>query len=243
MFVFCLANLTATGDGSLGTLAWSVVKGSALALLVGGTLGLTVGKLAQKAHGTQRASASALRLTALVLPFLAYAAAVLLGGNGFVAAFVAGLCYAPAARAVGESGLGLVRDVSQLMAFATWFVLGGLIADEAAAGRITWAVVGYALLALTAARVLPVVLSLSDGTLTWSERAAVGWLGSRGVTSIVFAVLAATQLPPEPSAFILDVMCATVLLSVLLHGLTVTPIAQAFHRARTADALPGRHQP
>ncbi|MFG2843526.1 hypothetical protein ACGF12_10175 [Kitasatospora sp. NPDC048296] len=73
----------------------------------------------------------------------------------------------------------------------------------------------------------------------------MGWLGPRGVTSIVFALLAYAQIPEHDGTFVLNVMCTTVLLSVILHGITPEPIARWFQRhpqpkAGPAEAGPAR---
>lgn len=140
-----------------------------------------------------------------------------------------GLCYARTARPAGDDHLRLVHDVSHLMALAVWFTFGVLITDEFAGG-VSLAVVVYAVFALTVARFVPVVTALTGSGFSGAERAAVGWLGSRGVTSIVFAVLAYTQLPDEEAAFVARTACATVLLSVVAHGVTAEPIARWFAR-------------
>ncbi|MFJ8039077.1 cation:proton antiporter [Kitasatospora sp. NPDC096147] len=229
VFLFCLANLASAPDASVGSLLWSTAKGAGLALLVGCFWGLAAARLAPLATAKGWTGPETLPFATLALPFLAYSSAVLIDGNGFVAAFVAGVCFAPAAHALGAGTVHLVRDTSHLMAFAVWFVLGALAADQFADG-VSWSVLGYAVLVLTVARVLPVLLSLGRLDFSWAERAAIGWLGSRGVTSIVFGVLAATHLDESRGLFVIDVMCTTVLLSIVLHGATLHPVARWFER-------------
>ncbi|MFD3947700.1 cation:proton antiporter [Streptomyces sp. NPDC058579] len=242
LFVFCVANLvTAEGD-TFADLVLNVVKGAVYAVLVGGALGFLAAWLVRRCLDAGWATATGLRLASLALPFLAYAVSVLIGGNGFVAAFVTGLCYAQAAAAVGGHNLDLVHDISHLMALAVWFTFGGLVADEFADG-IELQVVGYALLVLTVARIVPVAAALIGTPLSRAERGAIAWLGSRGVTSIVFAVLAYTQLKGDDAAFVVHVTAATVLLSVLLHGVTLEPVARWFERHPQPDALPTTEGP
>ncbi|MDG4857881.1 cation:proton antiporter [Streptomyces sp. T-3] len=228
-FMFCVANLVTASGNSIADLVLNALKGAAYAAVAGTVLGYLASRLVQLALSAGWAKPAALRLASLALPFLAFAASTLIGGNGFVAAFVAGLWFARTAHAAGSDSLGLVHDIRQLMSLAVWFTLGALIADEFANGT-TLPILVYAVLALTVARFVPVVTALSGSDFNWAERNAIGWLGSRGVTSIVFATLAVTQLSDADGAFVAKVMCATVLLSVILHGITVEPIARWFER-------------
>ncbi|GHB32603.1 sodium/hydrogen exchanger [Streptomyces viridiviolaceus] len=237
LFVFCVANLvTAEGD-SFADLVLNAVMGAGYAVLAGAAMGCLAGRAMRRCLGAGWATPDGLRLANLALPFLAYAASVLVGGNGFVAAFVAGLCYARTAHGLGNEHLRLVYDAGHLMALAVWFTFGALIAEEFAHG-VGLPVLAYALLALTAARMLPVVVALAGTAFSGAERAAIGWFGSRGVTSIVFAVLAYTQLDGDDAAFVVNVTCATVLLSVVLHGVTTEPAARWFERHSRKPTVP-----
>lgn len=229
LFVFCVANAAGHGDHSFGHLVLNALQGAALAVLVGTVLGMGASWLVRRAYEADWAKPHVLRLAALSLPFLAYAASVLIEGNGFVAAFVTGMLYARTAHQVGRDHLDLVHDVSHLMAIAAWFAFGKLVADEFTHG-IELAVVLYGLLALTAARYVPVVLSLVGTDFTWPERHVMGWLGPRGVTSIVFAVLAYIELGEHDASLVLKLAGSTVLLSVVLHGVTAEPIARRLGR-------------
>ncbi|MFF8374274.1 cation:proton antiporter [Streptomyces lydicus] len=229
LFLFCVANLATAEGGTFTALVLSALKGAVLAVVIGSLVGLAAAWLVRRVHDAGWAHPAGLRTAALTLPFLTYATASLTGGNGFVAAFVAGLWYAATAEAVGHHNLGLVDEASQLMSLAVWFILGKIAADEFAHG-VSWRVVVYALLALTLARFLPVWVALSGTGFSTAERSTIAWIGSRGVTSIVFALLAYIGLPHDSGTFIFHVMCATVLLSVVLHGITQEPIARWFAR-------------
>ncbi|MEU2654530.1 cation:proton antiporter [Streptomyces sp. NPDC007325] len=229
LFVFCVANLVSAEGDTFGDLLLNALKGAVYAVIVGSALGFLAFHAARRAleHGWARPAS--LRMAGLALPFLTYAASVLVGGNGFVAAFVAGLWYANTASVIGGGSLDLVQDVSHLLALAAWYAFGALAA-EAFADGIALQVLAYALLVLTVARFVPVTASLTGTDFTRPERVAIGWLGPRGVTSIVFAVLAYTQLPKEEADFVVNVTAATVLLSVVLHGVSAEPVARWFAR-------------
>ncbi|MGW8363068.1 cation:proton antiporter [Streptomyces wedmorensis] len=229
LFVFCVANLVSAEGDTFGDLLLNALKGAVYAAVVGSVLGFLASLAVRRALGSGWAKPASLRMAGLALPFLTYAASVLVEGNGFVAAFVAGLWYANTVSVAGGDSLDLVQDVSHLLALAAWYAFGALAA-EAFADGIALQVLAYAFLVLTVARFVPVVASLTGTGFTRAERAAIGWLGPRGVTSIVFAVLAYVQLPEREADFVVNVTAATVLLSVVLHGVTAEPVARWFAR-------------
>lgn len=229
LFVFCVANIVSAEGDSVADLLLSALKGAVYATIVGTVLGYLASRLVRWGKESGWAEPAGLRFAGLALPFLTYAASVLLGGNGFVAAFVAGLWYAHTASEAGGDALDLVQDASHLMALATWYVFGALT-TEAFSDGVSFGVVAYAFLVLTVARFVPVVASLTGTSFTRAERTVIGWFGPRGVTSIVFAVLAYIELPESDANFVVKVTAATVLLSVVLHGVTAEPVARWFAR-------------
>ncbi|MFE9738366.1 hypothetical protein [Streptomyces sp. NPDC006477] len=89
------------------------------------------------------------------------------------------------------------------------------------------------------------MVSLTGTDFTRPERVAIGRLGPRGVTSIVFAVLAYVQLAQAKVDFVVNVTATTVLLRVVLHGVSAEPVARWFVRhpqpeARVPPPVPGR---
>jgi NhaP-type Na+/H+ or K+/H+ antiporter len=55
----------------------------------------------------------------------------------------------------------------------------------------------------------------------------VGWFGPRGLASVVFALLALEDLDQSAGSAI-TVIAFTVLLSVVAHGLTASPLARRY---------------
>jgi NhaP-type Na+/H+ or K+/H+ antiporter len=96
--------------------------------------------------------------------------------------------------------------------------------------ELGWRVLAYAVLSLTAVRMLPVALSLLGIGARWSTVAFVGWFGPRGLATIVFAVILIDEssLPPERTLLLAAV--ATIGLSVLAHGLSSRPLTGRYVR-------------
>ncbi|MFI6449227.1 cation:proton antiporter [Kitasatospora sp. NPDC050543] len=236
VFLLCLAGVEAHGGApeaaanpvgdAFDALLWAV--------LAGVLVGKPGGWLLRRAWLAGWTRPAAVRLGILALPLAAYGLAIVLDGNGFIASFVAGLCFTPDSRALPPQALHLVEDVGALLSLALWFVFGELV-TQAFTGDFDGRVVAYAALSLTVVRIVPVLLSLTGSGLDRADRVLLAWLGPRGLASIVFGLLAFISLAPvDPHAADLvgQVMTMTVLMSLLLHGLTYGPLAGRYARAR-----------
>ncbi|WP_371477035.1 cation:proton antiporter [Kitasatospora sp. NBC_00315] len=247
VFLLCLAGAEARGGGP-GSAA-DAVGGALEALLRAVLAGVLVGKpggiLLRRAWLAGWTGPAAIRLGILALPLMAYALAVALDGNGFIAAFVAGLCFTPDSRLLPAKSLHLVEDAGTLLSLALWFVFGELV-TQAFTGDFDGRVVAYAALSLTVVRIGPVLLSLAGSGLGRADRLMLAWLGPRGLASIVFGLLAFISLAPtDPRAADLvgQVMTMTVLMSLLLHGLTYGPLATRYASARRPQGAGRRPEP
>src|SRR5215475_2622993 len=89
---------------------------------------------------------------------LSYGLAAPLGGSGFIAAFVAGFVFGALLRKAEEVTY-LLEELGGLANAATFIVFGAAFVGPALAG-LTWTAVLYAVLSLTAVRMLPVAVAL-----------------------------------------------------------------------------------
>jgi len=161
----------------------------------------------------------------VALAMLCYAGAQAAGGSGFIACFVGGLIVSWLAPRRKHELLKGAESIGDTLAMLTWVAFGAL-----AFGRITKEidvhVITYAVLSLTVARMLPVFLCLTGTGMGVADKLFVGWFGPRGLASIVFGVLVADELLPGTNTIEAVVMC-TVMLSVIAHGMTATPLSAA----------------
>lgn len=199
------------------------VVGLAIGLLVGVVIG-GLAAAADRAASSRRWLSDELAGPAtLAGALLCYTGALLVGGNGFVAAFVGGLAFGAVARERGEKEVYFVEQTGDLAAMLSWLVFGA-IALAALEDALSWAVVGYAVLSLTVIRMVPVALALVGSGLDRPNRLFVGWFGPRGLASVIFALLAAEDLH-EAGSDVVAVIALTVLLSVVAHGVTARPLS------------------
>jgi NhaP-type Na+/H+ or K+/H+ antiporter len=165
----------------------------------------------------------------LALALLAYATALAVGGNGFVAAFVGGVAFGALVGRRGPPGRSAVVYVEQTAALASLLVwmLVGAVAIPLVLRAASWQSAVYAVLSITVIRMVPVALVLAGSGLGRATALFLGWFGPRGLASVVFALLAVEDLgrPADPAV---ATVVTTVLLSVLAHGVTAAPLAARF---------------
>jgi len=164
----------------------------------------------------------------LVAALLAYTVALLLGGSGFIAAFVGGIAFGSLSGASGSSVTLLAEQTGGLLAAVTWIGFGAL-ALTLALPHVTWQVVLYAALSLTLVRMIPVAIAFIGQGVKRPTVAFIGWFGPRGLASLVFALIALERGVPD-SDVVLTTVLVTVALSVILHGLSSVPLVAAYHR-------------
>jgi NhaP-type Na+/H+ or K+/H+ antiporter len=204
-------------------------------ILVGIGVGLVGGWLVSRASGSGWMTGSFQRLALLALALIAWALADLIGGNGFIAAFVGGLAVAPTVERVGEQLIRFTEAEGQLLNLSVFFVFGVLVIRYME--PLTWQVALYALLSLTVIRMLPVAASLLGMHLRGVTVLFAGWFGPRGLASIVLGLIVIAEAPQLAGAGEIEsVVASTVLLSVLLHGVTAAPLSAAY--ARRVEAMP-----
>ncbi|MBT8246485.1 MAG: cation:proton antiporter [Acidimicrobiia bacterium] len=213
----------AQASGAVETFAREIGVAVGVGLVVGVAGGWAIDR-ATKAGWIGPAWSS---LAVISIAFLAFIVADQGGGSGFVATFVAGLSYGhvttnritPNEFLAGTVGLGLVQ-----VGFLTF---GALILINALENA-TWQMFVMALLALTAARFIPVVIAMIGTRLRAPTLLHMGWFGPRGLATIVFGALVAEDADLAGIDTIVAVAAITVGMSVPLHGLTSYPGSAAY---------------
>ncbi|GAB2841252.1 cation:proton antiporter [Actinocorallia aurea] len=198
----------------------------AIGLVAGGVLGLVGGTLLRWARQREWASEDYTGIAVLALALVAYTGSVALHGNGFIAAFCAGLGFGAAAGPRGPAELAYLEQTGSLVSLLVWLAFG-VIALPITADLAEPLIVLYAVLSLTLLRMLPVAIASLGSGLDRSSVLFVGWFGPRGLASLVFALIALEDLGPDADEAV-AIIGFTVLLSVLAHGFTARPLSTTY---------------
>jgi NhaP-type Na+/H+ or K+/H+ antiporter len=224
LVMFFLAGAVAEA-GSVHFSPGSALADLALGLLAGVAIGLGGGWLLRLARGRRWTTATSVAILVPILAFVSYFSALELDANGFVAAFVGGLVFGSTQRDAGEIG-EFGEELGELFGLLVWLIVGALAVNVLE--DITWGMFGLALLALTVLRMIPVALALMGSGLDRTTVVFIGWFGPRGLASIVFGIIAIDALPAAEGQSIIALITLTVILSVLVHGVTARPLARRY---------------
>ena len=227
LFLF-LALVTKTGVEESTTQLALTLLAEEIGIGAGVGIGLTLlGWLLLKRLGERGwVSETWLQLPVPALAVACFALAQWIGGSGFIASFVGGLLFGRLVSKEHKHKLLLAAEgTGDTLSLITWVVFGAAVVGRSI-GSLTWQVALYAVLSLTLVRMVPVFLVLTGMHLRTDEKLFMGWFGPRGLASIVFAVIVLKEQLPGGEIISLTVVC-TVLLSVILHGISANPFVAA----------------
>jgi NhaP-type Na+/H+ or K+/H+ antiporter len=214
----------AVADPSLGPLSWLSYAAQQIGfgLLVGLACGWGGGWLLHQAEERGWMTETFGQLGLLSLALLAWGVADAVGGNGFIGAFVGGIMSKRSFGSATERMVEFSEAWGSLLSYAVFFLFGMLAAPDL--GQLDASVVFYALLSLTAVRMVPVAISLLRARLAWASVLFLGWFGPRGLSSVVLGLIFLKEkVHLAGEELILLATVATVLLSVFAHGISALP--------------------
>ncbi|MEE9179171.1 MAG: sodium:proton antiporter [Acidimicrobiia bacterium] len=162
------------------------------------------------------------KIAAVALALGTFAAVQILGGSGFVAAFVAGAVLGSQVRPKCDYLYEFADTEGRALVLIAFVFLGagpisGLITDG-----VSWEAWAVSLIALFVVRPIAIWLSLVGEKLLPSTAMFFGWFGPRGLATAVFLLVVFKEMTDIPPV-VADITFLTVALSVLLHGLTAMP--------------------
>ncbi len=226
----CFAILSGeSGDGGADISYWLgfVMKQFVFGPLIGGLVGWLGGLLVERSSTRGWMSITYQMLASLAIAILSFSLAEWFHGNGFIAAFFAGLMLGTRTEIIRERIREFGEAESQIMILFI-FLLVGMILVPISYPYWDWKALVYALLSLTAIRMVPVALSLIHSGLSKKEIWFIGWFGPRGIASVLYMLMMVLQLGTAGYERAISVITLTVLLSIFLHGISAVPLSGVF---------------
>ncbi|UVO50742.1 cation:proton antiporter [Sphingomonas sp. SUN019] len=210
----------------------------AVRLLVGGAVGVAsgwaMGKIIYRLPGDTRLSRTGDGFVALGATLSIYAATELLHGYGFLAVFVAGLMLRRAARGhdFNDKLHGFADEVERLLMMVLLVVFGAMLTASELFRLMGWPELLFALVAIFVIRPVTAWIALIGSGRPASERAIIAFFGIRGLGSVFYLAYALNHGTFDGPERLWGALGLVILISILLHGVTVTPVMRWVDRRR-----------
>lgn len=233
LLFLALAGGEASGHEAFGLVIRLPLQAIGIGAVVGIALGVGGSVILRHSYRRNWIDRTWLQIPTVALALLCFGLAQWLGGSGFIASFVGGMTFGALTRKHKRAVLEAAEGTGDALALLTWFTFGTLLFlrpfDE-----VSWHAVVYAIASLTVVRMLPAFVSVAGLGLRTDTKLFLGWFGPRGLASIVFAVMVLNK-HIEGGDVLVTTTAWTVVLSVVLHGLSANPLA-AFYGKRVEEA-------
>ncbi|MEO0944096.1 MAG: cation:proton antiporter [Pseudomonadota bacterium] len=229
-FVLIAAILSAGGMGVEelpALIAWQIVLGP----FAGIVAGWCVAKLLEQADARDLVAESARGVVFLTTAFIAFLGAELIGGNGFIAAFVAGAVFGNSYRNDLHFITEFMEGNGQLLTMIAFITFGALLLPDGIAHLSAVSFLA-GISFLTVVRIVPILVSLVGTGLPMRERLFLGWFGPRGLASILFTLIVVDEYQFPGETEMIACVSATVLFSIVLHGISATSLAKRIGKPR-----------
>ena len=214
--------------------AWKLAAGVAMGWIVGRILGY----LTFKVSGRSQLAKTRDGLVAIGITFLCYGLTELVNGYGFLAVFVSAIALRSMERRhqYHDELHAFTEQVERLLMMVILVCFGAAIAEGSIFGALSWPVVVAALVIVLIVRPVSGMICLIGRSQPWEEKAMISFFGIRGLGSFYYLAYALGQTKFSETETLWVTVCVVVLLSIVLHGITVTPAMRYFDRYRKRRA-------
>jgi NhaP-type Na+/H+ or K+/H+ antiporter len=227
--LYCIAALSVTTSTHEGDWLTFMFLQLSLGPVVGAIVGYVGGRLVDYAAERDWMHETFQRLSCISLAVISFAGAESVEGNGFIAAFFAGLFLGAKNHAVRER----IQDFGEaegMQLSLLIFLLLGMIMVPRVLPFLTWIDLLYAVLSLTFVRMVPVAISMIGAGLHRNTILFTGWFGPRGIASVLYVMIVVTSLGFAGYERMLGVITLTIVLSIFAHGMSAVPLTNIYAR-------------
>ena len=227
VFPMLITVLLLITSGSQADNSWFMflVEQISLGFIFGAICGFVGAKILSKAMDKNWIFDTYKNLSPVSLAILSFYISEHFGGNGFIAAYISGLFFGNFSNVIDEKVESFLEGQGEILILISFLVFGLTFIP---ATYMFWdmKVFAYSVLSLTIFRMIPVAFSLSGLKLSLSTKLFIGWFGPRGIASILYIMIAVHTIDGiKGHEIVFSVLTLTILLSILLHGLSAKPLA------------------
>lgn len=213
-------------------LLWEIAGGIA----GGWVVGRIFGWLTFHVPGETKLARTGDGLIALSATFVSYGVTEILHVYGFLAVFVTALTVRHTHREHDfQADMHAITEQIERLAMMVLLILFGGALVSGLLAPVTWTDAAVALVILLVVRPVTGWLGLLGHPVDRGERLTLAFFGIRGVGSIYYLAYGINHMEVADAERLWSIVGLVVLLSVLLHGLTVTPIMRSLDKRRGVD--------
>ena len=232
-----LLGLHEIGEFGWRWLAVDLLWASAAGLAIGALLGTALGRLVLYLRREHKEAVGYDNFLTLGLIGLSYGIALQCHAYGFLAVFAAGVAMRRVERQANKAGgdaptdamLSFNAQLDRIGELCAVIVLG-LLLWETPWQHVPWWFVAAVLLVV---RPVSVALGLAGSQILPNQRRLIGWFGIRGVGSLYYLSYAINHgIDPALAEALTALVLAVVTSSIIVHGISVTPLMNAYARRR-----------
>lgn len=229
LLVVILMGLVSSGEQLTSGMLLASLGQLALQLTLGAVGGLAVGWLSTRIINRLNSDNEFFYPVMMIAcAFFAFSLTELVGGNAYLAVYVAGLV-------VGNTRIAMKHTITTVFGGFTWlaqilmFLSLGLLVNphEVIDSQIVVPGLLLGVFMILAARPLAVFICLLPfRKIGIKAKAFISWVGLRGAVPIIFAAFVLTNLPGAESRFMFNMVFFITIISLLVQGTTITRMAQ-----------------
>ena len=201
---------------------WKLVAGTGIGILTGYALGYLIFRLPKRF----RLSGTGDGFVALAITCIAYGAAELVNGYGFLSVFVSALVLRMQERdhEYHTQLHDFAEELERLLMMALLVAFGGALVTGGLLEGLRWEGIAFGLLALIVVRPLCGWISMVGAAVPADKKAVISIYGIRGVGTIYYLAYAMGHGSFDHADALWSIVSFVVLVSILLHGVTAGPV-------------------
>ncbi|HEY0031876.1 MAG TPA: cation:proton antiporter [Devosia sp.] len=210
---------------------WKIIGG----LACGWAIGRLFGWLTFKVPGTPLAKTGD-GLIAIAATFVSYGVSELLQSYGFFAVFIAAMTLRRSHRNhdFQRDMHDITEQVERILMMVLLLMFGGALASGLLKD-VVWLDILAAILILVIVRPLTGLLSMIGFRASTSEKLTIAFFGIRGVGSFYYLAYALNHGEFAEGDRLWTIVSLVVVMSIVIHGLTVTPVMRWLDRLQGRD--------
>lgn len=228
---------SATGEPWLiGWIGHSVIWEIGAGIAGGWVVGQVFGWLTFHVPANTKLAKTGDGLIAIAATFVSYGLTEMIQCYGFLAVFVTALTLRHSQREhdFHRDMHNITEQIERLTMMVLLLLFGGALVSGLLT-PLTWADIVAVVVILIIVRPVTGLIGLVGLKAPWTEKLTISFFGIRGVGSFYYLAYGLNHMEVDGGERLWAIVGLVVLLSIVMHGLTVTPIMRSLDRLRGRD--------